>query len=383
MLKKSNDKLDYDNLNETINLSKKLIKVLYGIFILGAILIALMIFRELRVVRIVLNVLSVVAPFFIGLVFAWLFDPLVTYLQKKKIKRGIGAVIVFLLFIGLLFLLFKTLVPLLIKQINEFAKNMPNLVLSISNFIHELFNKFSTKGIDLSNMENSIYNSIENIGISLTNTFPKQSISVVTSIVSSLGTFAIGLIVGFYLLIDFDGIKHILDLIPKKYHKGIIEISRRLNSTFRDFVQGTLIVTLIVAAISTIGYVLVGLPSPLLFGVICGLTNIIPYIGPWIGGALSVIVGFSVSPLVGVLTLVVAILVQQVDNILLHPVIMGKTMKLHPVTIMISLLVFGHFFGIIGMILATPIVSAFKVLLGYFDDKYELLKKIKGEKKEV
>ena len=117
----------------------------------------------------------------------------------------------------------------------------------------------------------------------------------------------------------------------------------------------------------------------MLFGVIAGITNIIPYIGPWIGGAIAAIVGFTVSPLVGVLTIVVALLVQQIDNIVLHPVIMSKTVHLHPVTIMITLLIFGYFWGIVGMILSTPIVAGLKIILNAIDERYEILERLRNE----
>ncbi len=379
MLKKDK-KIDYDNLNEVIDLSRKLLKFLIVILILASIMIFVGIFKELKILTIIGNILGVIAPFFIGLVVAWLFDPFVSYLQRKKIKRGLGATIVFVLFLGLLFLLFKTLIPLLIDQVNAFIKTVPNLILSISNFIHELFYKLSTKGIDLSSLEKNIYDSIEKLGVNLTTTIPKQSLNILSSCISSIGTFLIGLVVGFYLLIDFDSVKHVLDLIPVKYHKGLTKVCKKLNSTFRDFIQGTLFIALIVSLISTLGYTLVGLPSPFLFGVLCGLTNIIPYIGPWVGGAICVIVGLNVSPVVGILAAVVALIVQQIDNILLQPLVMGKTMKLHPVTIMIGLLIFGYFFGILGMIFATPIISGLKIILNYFDEKYELMNKFKGVK---
>ena len=155
---------------------------------------------------------------------------------------------------------------------------------------------------------------------------------------------------------------------------------RKLNTTFRDFVQGTLFIAFVVALISTLGYTLVGLPSPLLFGVLCGITNMIPYVGPWIGGALCIIVGFSVSPLVGILALVVAVLVQQIDNMFLQPLIMGKTMKLHPVTIMVGLLLFGYLFGVIGTIFATPIMAALKIIILHFNEKYGFLSRLKNDK---
>ena len=125
-------------------------------------------------------------------------------------------------------------------------------------------------------------------------------------------------------------------------------------------------ISLIIMILSSIGYSIVGLSTPLLFGLICGITNIIPYIGPWIGGAICVIVGFTISPTVGILAGVIAFAIQQIDGIILQPLVMGKTMKLHPVTIMIGLLVFGYFFGVLGMILATPVMAGIKIILSYF-----------------
>ena len=83
--------------------------------------------------------------------------------------------------------------------------------------------------------------------------------------------------------------------------------------------------------------------------------------------------------MVGVLTIVVALLVQQVDNIVLHPVIMSKTVHLHPVTIMITLLIFGYFWGIIGMILSTPIVAGLKIILNAIDERYEILERLRKD----
>ena len=150
----------------------------------------------------------------------------------------------------------------------------------------------------------------------------------------------------------------------------------QINDTCKNFVQGTLFISFIVFIITSIFFALIGLPSPMLFGLICGITNIIPYIGPWIGGAIATIVGFTVSPLVGILTIVIAFAAQQVDGIILQPLIMSKTMKLHPVTIMVGLLVFGYFFSVIGMIIATPTIAVLKILVVEFNNKYKLKNKL-------
>ena len=105
----------------------------------------------------------------------------------------------------------------------------------------------------------------------------------------------------------------------------------------------------------------------------CGITNIIPYIGPYIGGIPAVIVGLSQSPLIGILTLIINVVIQFLEGNFLKPIIMSKSTKLHPVTIMVGLLVFGHFWGIIGMVISTPIISASKTIFKHFNEKYDII----------
>ena len=121
----------------------------------------------------------------------------------------------------------------------------------------------------------------------------------------------------------------------------------------------------------------------MLFGLICGITNVIPYIGPWIGGAIVTIVALTVSPFVGILAAIIAFIMQQIDSLALQPLIMSKAVKLHPVTIMVGLLIFEYFFGVVGMIIATPVISGAKIILSYFNNKYDLLNKMKDEEKII
>jgi predicted PurR-regulated permease PerM len=123
---------------------------------------------------------------------------------------------------------------------------------------------------------------------------------------------------------------------------------------------------------------LIGIEAPLVFALFCAITDIIPYVGPWIGAIPVIIVGFLQGPLTGFLTGAAVVLAQNIESYYLQPVVMGKTMKLHPVTIMLGLLIFEHFFGIIGMILATPIISVMKVLLDYFEEKYHFINKLQN-----
>lgn len=380
MLRKNNDnKIDYQSLNEVINISKKILKVTLYLIVLSLVVLCIYLGKEIKILTFIGNVLSVATPFFIGIVIAWLLDPIVTWLSKKKVNRTIGSSFVFLIFIALLYLFFRLLVPMLYTQINEFVGILPSLFNKFGIFMGNAFDRLAVGGIDLSTIESSIYEGVEKFAVNLTTELPTTILNFTTGLVSSVGTFLLGLVVGFYLLIDFDGVKHVLDFFPKKWHYSIKKVCNELNTTFKAFVQGTLFIALAVSVLSWILFKIVGLPSPMLFGVIAGITNIIPYIGPWIGGAIAGIVGFTVSPLVGVLTIVVALLVQQVDNIVLHPVIMSKTVHLHPVTIMITLLIFGYFWGIIGMILSTPIVAGLKIILNAIDERYEILERLRKD----
>lgn len=372
------EELNYHNLNEVIGLSKKMLKILYTCVILAIIVFIIILFKNLEIFKVLGSILGVISPFFIGLVIAWLLDPAVTYLQKKNVKRSIGTIVVFFVFILILYLLFRIMLPLLYTQLNEFITNsLPTLIKTTGTFIENLFTKLEATGFDFTSVETSVYKALENIGVDLTTGLPKAALNVVSTLVSSIGTFGLGLIVGFYLLIDFEGVKKIFNYIPIKNKEGFNYIIGKLNIAFRSFVQGTLFISLIIMILSSIFYGIIGLPSALLFGLICGITNIIPYIGPWIGGAICVIVGLTVSPLTGILAGVVAFAIQQVDGMILQPLIMSKTMKLHPVTIMIGLLVFGYLFGILGMIFATPIMASVKIIASYYNEKYNLIGRLK------
>ena len=368
--------IDVDNLNSLIVLTKKILKVAFVIVILSAILLFVALFNELNLGNIILNVLGVAAPLFIGFVIAWLLNPAVTALQKRNVKRGLASVFVFVMFLLVLFVVIRVMIPMLYSQINDFLEIIPSLFLQIGNFIHESFSKLNATGFDFTSIEEKIYDAIAAFGTSITTSLPSYLINGVSSVVSSVSSVLLGFIVGFYLLIDFDRMKKVFNAVPKKYKNTTRKIMRDLDTTCKDFVQGTLLISLVVFIITSVLFKIVGLPSPMLFGLICGITNIIPYIGPWIGGAIAAIVGFTVSPLVGILTIVIAFVSQQIDGMILQPLIMGKTMKLHPVTIMIGLLVFGYFFGIIGMIVATPTIACLKVIFTFFSQKYHLKEKI-------
>lgn len=384
MIKKKKEEVDVENLNKVILLSKKILRVVLVLTILGCIFLALLVLTKLKVGHIIGNVLAVASPFFIGYIIAWLLNPLVGKLEKKKFNRVLGSIIIFLAFLLLIFLLIKIMLPMLYNQINDFIGLIPGLFASVGDFVEKIFTKLSGTGFDFSAVEERAYEAIETFGSNITTSLPGTIIGGVGSIVSSIWQVILGLIIGFYLLIDFDKMGKIFDIIPKRNQQGVKKVAKDIDETCKNFVQGALLISLLIFVFTSIFFAIIGLPSPMLFGLICGITNLIPYIGPWIGGAIAAIVGFTVSPLVGILAVVVAFAAQQLDGLVLQPLIMSKTMKLHPVTIMIGLLVFEYFFGIIGMIVATPVIACLKVIIIYFIDKYDIKEKMQnaGSKEE-
>lgn len=371
--KKSSDKnIDVHNLNEVIVLSKKILKIAFFLIIIVGIYAITMLLKEWKVFDFIINILKILTPLFIGVVIAWLFNPVVSFFKTKGIKRGFGAVLVYLALILIILLILGSLIPLLSSQVNEFAKTIPSILTSVTDFADNMLVKLGDlANFDVANMRAELTNKLQDIGIGLTNSLPSMTVGFVKSFFSGLGTIGVGLIIGFYLLVSFDNANEIvLGFLPKKIQGQARNLLNEVNTSLRKYVQGTLMLATLVFIVSTIGFFISGLKAPLLFGLFCGITDIIPYLGPYIGGIPAVVVGFSQSPLTGIITLIAIIIVQFIEGNLLQPLIMSKQLKLHPVTIMLGLLVFGYFFGVIGMILATPVIAALKVVFTFFDEKY-------------
>ena len=165
-------------------------------------------------------------------------------------------------------------------------------------------------------------------------------------------------------------------LIPFRFHDELSVLKQSFNTMLRSYVSGTLLSCFFVFIFTLIGLLFSGISSPLLFAIFCAITNIIPYFGPYIGGIPVVVVGFAINPVTGIICLATVIIVQFIDGNILNPIIVGKAVSLHPITIMLSLLVFEYFYGILGMILATPIVATIKIIFIHFNDKYHFMDKI-------
>lgn len=381
---KDREKLDYKNLNALIQTSRVILKLGLVLAICGVVIFGFVILEKTQILGIIGTILGLMLPLFIGFAVAWLFEPMIKYLEKKDVTRKLATTIVYVVFILVLVLLIGLVIPEFISQLKELISQAPVFLNKGKELVVSLFSKIGESEIDINKIQTDIIGQFE----SFVNNFASNSL---TGIVNGVTTFlseglqvVVGLIIGFYLSLDFEKyVSRMKNYIPRRHKKDANYLMENLNNMARGYVSGTLFTSLIVAFLVFLGLVISGMSSPLLFAIFCGITNIIPYFGPYIGGIPVIIVAFSVSPMCGIIAALTIVIVQFVEGNIIHPLVVGKATDIHPITLVISLLIFQHFFGILGMILAAPIVGALKILFNFFNNKYNLLDKIKPNKDDL
>lgn len=368
------EKINYEKLNEIIKILNVMLKIVFVLVIVLVLYVSTKVLAEWGIFKFISNILAVISPLFIGIFIAWLLNPIVNKLNKKGVNRVLGTIFTYIVFLVIVYLVMSSLIPILLDELNSFVKSVPSYLDSLKGYTDNIFDKLSSPNFDITSTKLDFYKQIETLVTNFTAKLPEMLVNTIKTFFSTLWSFVIGMIIGLYLLFDFDNsIKKIISFIPKKYQKTIDDICSKMDTTLKNFVQGTLIDASIIFFSCAIGFWFAGLKAPLLFALFCAVTNIIPYIGPYIGATPAVLVGYAQGPLVGTVVLIVNIIIQGIEGNFIQPLVMSKTMKLHPVIIIVGLLVFGYFFGILGMIISTPIISLFKVLFVFINEKYKLI----------
>ncbi|EAW7185840.1 AI-2E family transporter [Listeria monocytogenes] len=294
----------------------------------------------------------------------YLFNPLVLFLEKRKVPRLLSVILIFIAFITLVVLAVMQLGPTLADQVAELAKAIPGYWQDFEKWLQDLSNNSALKDLD-------IKQELEKLNISL----PKIMSVVVDGVASSFGaivsfvsSFVMILVtVPFIVFYMFkDGHKFVESsgrFFPAGIRSEAKQIIKEMNKTISTYISSQAIDCMFVGLFTFIGYLIIGQPYALLFGFIAGATNIIPYLGPFIGAAPAVIVALFTSPVQALLVIVVVTIVQQIDSNLLSPYIMGKSLSIHPLTIIIILIVAGNLAGIFGMILGVPLYAVVKTII--------------------
>lgn len=315
-------------------------------------ILGIVIVKYLGVLDFLLSLCNVLTPVLVGFIYAWLLNPFINKLSEKY-NRNFICIVLFLIIIFLLGLFIYLLIPTLYKEIQEIITIIPGIS-------EKVIDKLKRYGLE---------NSLKGFSDTLIKSAPVLILNLAKKFIKVGGVVGVGLILGLYLSMDYNSvISFIYSIVPKKKKCVFITVMQDVGSSVRKCVNGTLLVAFLVFVGDTLCFMFLKLEAPLLLGMFCGLTDLIPYIGPYIGGFLAVLVGFTEDKVLGLLTLGACIIVQSIENYVLQPLVMSKKIKISPVLIIIGLLVFGNLFGILGMILATPCVAMLKVLFEYIID---------------
>lgn len=377
-------KINYQDLNDILKIGKKILGIFLILIIVLSIYICVRVCKELNVSSIIVTLLSILSPLFIGIVIAWLLNPVVNYLEKKKVRRIIGVSLSYVVLLAIIFLILNSIIPLAYNQISDLSQLVPKIISNIESIIDKVLGHFNNiDAINVSELKDKIIGVAEGYANGVYNDLPNHIVGIVRGFISGAGTLLIGLIIGFFLLLGFNNVgDSLMIFVPRKFQKSTKEITGKITKALRGYVNGAMFDATIIFIACSIAFALIGLKSPILFALFCALMNVIPYAGPYIGGFPAILVAFSQGMGVGIGVTLSIVIIQALEGNIMSPIVMSKTTKLHPVTIIVGLLVFGHFFGIVGMLLSTPIISVGKVIIEFIDSKIHIFNNNEEKKLE-
>ncbi|WP_170885640.1 AI-2E family transporter [Bacillus alkalicellulosilyticus] len=307
------------------------------------------------------------APVLLAGVLYYLFRPFVNLLSRKM-PKVYAIIILYLTVAAVMTALFLVIGPELQKQLNSFVKNIPELMNDVRLIIinlqeNEYFARFQLN-------ENF---SFEQISAELTSFLNNFLSTIGTNLASFIGfiTNAVLIVVIipfilFYMLKEGEKAPaFLLRFLPHKQQRDAQSILGDMDKALSSYIQGQIIVSFCVGVLAYIGFLIIGLEYPLVLALVAMFTNVIPFIGPWIGTVPAVIVGVLHSPLMALAVIIVVVIVQQVESNLISPQVMGRKLAIHPLTIILLILAAGRFAGLLGLILAVPTYAVLKVVVSH------------------
>ena len=311
---------------------------------------------------------AVIIPVALAYFSALIIFPLIKLLEKKGIgPRGFSLAIVFILTVGLIFVAFYFLTPLIIDEIkNFFADDFPTIVDYVTNDLRDEF----IFGGDLYDQIVAYINETNVIQDSIDQFVPSLISSLSGLLLPFLTAFSLLPILLIFYLNDYEVIsERIRTIIPAKHEKNAAELGSRLNQTVGAYLRGQLMLMIVLGAVATIVYKLIGLKYYFFFGFLVGVTNIIPYFGMIIAAVPPIIYTFIATSGPGpLLVLVVNVVLQFFEGNIFQPLIMSHQLSIHPIVIIISILFFGSLFGALGVIFASPMAASIRVIYRFFSD---------------
>ena len=325
-------------------------------------------------------------PLVLAILIIYLLNPIVTRLEQRGVKRTLGTLISYVVVLGGLTLIIVASAPLISRQVTNFRDEWPEFKLDLARSVQDTAADIDRRvGIDINTDRVTCLLAGEEAG---TPGLPSQGVcdertrefrafiteqagritEIGFSVLEVLLIFILAPLLALYLLIDLPHLQRdVLNLVPETHRPEFADLGSKVGRTVGGFMRGQFLVALIVGVLTSIGFWIIGLPFWLVIGAIAGLTNLIPLVGPFIGGGLGLIVGVVSEGFgLGLQAALVALVVQQIDNHIISPNVMKRTVQLHPVTVMLSILAGGALAGFWGVLLGVPTVAVVKVLMSHF-----------------
>lgn len=323
----------------------------------------------------------------IGFVVAYVLNPVVNALQRIKVRRAVGVVIVYLVLLNVI-VLGSVLITEVVSELGNFINLIPEALSNIANLtgnisawaaqrLESLPDFLSDRlGINtnedvavqiqdqfatiVANATESITNVLEN----LVREGPAFLLSGATTIISATLQVFLILLASAYFLYDFPRFTEAFRrIVPTRWRELYDDLSSKADKAVGGYLRGQLLITLILGVFIYIGLSIIGVPLALAISFLAALFNLVPYLGPIIGVIPAVLLGFTVSPLTALLAVVVFLVANQLEGNVLAPYILSKSTNLHPVTVLLAILVGAGMFGLLGALLAVPVVALGKVIL--------------------
>jgi predicted PurR-regulated permease PerM len=302
--------------------------------------------------------LTVLFPFIIAALITYLLHPLVEKIHQTGIHRGLAVFIIYFLFFGGIgFALYKG-IPVFTNQIKDLTENLPLFADQYRSWLESIQKQTSEWPMGIhEQIEEGIVRFEERL-----NNLLSTVLSSMVNILNSLFVIAIIPFISFYMLKDIKGIKKAAwYLTPRKWRQQAILFLRDVNESLGSYIRGQLLVCVIIGTVSAGLFWIINMKYPLLLGFIIGITNVIPYFGPVIGAIPAVIIAATVSVKMVIFVVVIIFGLQFLEGNILSPLIVGKSLHMHPLMIMLAILAGGEIGGIIGLIVAVPILAIIKV----------------------
>ncbi|RFU61490.1 AI-2E family transporter [Bacillus sp. V59.32b] len=338
------------------------VKWFYRLGFLLLLFIVLYIFMKLQPIwlPIVQILFTVLLPFMIAAFISYLLHPIVEILHEKGLHRGLSIVIIYLLFFGGFGYGIYKGIPAIVSQIRELSESAPAVAEQYRYWVTDFENRTS-------NWPFGVHERLEE-GITMMENRLEKLMTVVMENLMKIFDFIvlIALIpfLAFYILKDFDSIKKMVwYLTPKRWRKQGIAFLNDIDASLGSYIRGQILVCALIGTISALLFWMVGMDYPLVLGLIIGITNVIPYFGPIIGAVPAVIIAASISLKMALITVGIVFVLQFLEGNVLSPLIVGKSLHMHPLFIILALLAGGEVGGIMGLILAVPVLAVLKVCI--------------------